>query len=259
MLWTCSASPGFNWRFWILLSKRDYHSLPCTLAVFISDSNQVHVLHLYILYIANEQYIRSSILLCMFETESRFAAPSRPDVTRLSDTSVRLQWSVVLPSSAGASSSTTSISTFKVQYRDIDDRTSTVWNTVDDDIPVTQRVYNVSRLKPGEWCHLSYDRWAAAIIYMTNMDLMWGKYGEYVVTNVEDILCVTDGLDICMACKRECDYLILYLILLSKKKVIEYHAVWRFSRPICIHSKWFVTSLHKINSKSYELVIYINL
>jgi len=75
---------------------------------------------------------------------ARVSGPSRPDVSPVSDTSVLVRWTVVPPSGS------LNIVTFKLQYRDVLERTSTVgWQTVDDDIPASQRAFEVTRLTPG--------------------------------------------------------------------------------------------------------------
>ena len=39
---------------------------------------------------------------------------------------------------------------FKLQYRDVLERTATLgWQTVDDDIPSSHRAFEVTRLRPG--------------------------------------------------------------------------------------------------------------
>ena len=46
-----------------------------------------------------------------------------------------------------------SIITFKLQYRDVLERTATPgWQTVDDDIPAKVRRFEVTRLRPGTFC-----------------------------------------------------------------------------------------------------------
>jgi hypothetical protein len=65
--------------------------------------------------------------------------PSRPNITRLSDESVMVRWSV--PSDEGLP-----IQFFKVQYRDLNRRGSQ-WMTIDDDIPPHIRSYEVDTLK----------------------------------------------------------------------------------------------------------------
>ena len=75
---------------------------------------------------------------------ARVAAPSRPDVTPVSDTSVMVRWTVAPPSGS------LTIVTFKLQYRDVLERTSTPgWQTVDDDIPASHQSFEVTRLRPG--------------------------------------------------------------------------------------------------------------
>lgn len=70
--------------------------------------------------------------------------PSRPNITRLSDESVMVRWSV--PSSDGLP-----IQFFKVQYRMLGDPTKNIartqWMTENEDIPPYTRSYEVNNLK----------------------------------------------------------------------------------------------------------------
>ena len=70
----------------------------------------------------------------------------------MSDTSVLVRWTVPPPSSGSLN-----IVTFKLQYRDVMDRTSSVqgWQTVDDDIPASHRAFEVTRLRPGITLHFA--------------------------------------------------------------------------------------------------------
>ena len=80
----------------------------------------------------------------MVDFTARVAAPSRPDITAVSDTSVLVRWTVPPPGGS------LNIITFKLQYRDVLERTASVgWQTVDDDIPATHRAFEVTRLRPG--------------------------------------------------------------------------------------------------------------
>ena len=75
---------------------------------------------------------------------ARVASPSRPEITPVSDTSVLVQWTVPPPSAS------LTIVTFKLQYRDVLERTAVLgWQTVDDDIPASARSFEVTRLRPG--------------------------------------------------------------------------------------------------------------
>jgi len=75
---------------------------------------------------------------------ARVASPSRPEITPVSDTSVLVQWTVPPPSAS------LTIITFKLQYRDVLERTAVLgWQTVDDDIPASARSFEVTRLRPG--------------------------------------------------------------------------------------------------------------
>nr|CAH0100959.1 unnamed protein product [Daphnia galeata] len=68
--------------------------------------------------------------------------PTRPNITRLTDESVMVRWSV--PFNEGLP-----IQFFKVQYRETDKR-SFRWKTIDEDIPSHIRSYEVSGLKSGQ-------------------------------------------------------------------------------------------------------------
>lgn len=71
--------------------------------------------------------------------------PSRPNVTRLSDESVMVRWTV--PQNNGLP-----IQFFKIQHRFLGDLQKKVgrsqWKTANDDIPPTVRSYLVDDLKP---------------------------------------------------------------------------------------------------------------
>ena len=89
-------------------------------------------------------------------------APSRPEVSRLSDTSVLLQWTLAPPPSLATpptplgpppqSSAANHLSAFKVQYKDVggEEGGVGVWRTVGEEIAPTARVYEVQRLRPGQ-------------------------------------------------------------------------------------------------------------
>lgn len=68
--------------------------------------------------------------------------PSRPNITRLTDESVMVRWSV--PPNEGLS-----IEFFKVQYKEIEKKGSR-WKTIDEDIPSHIRSYEVTGLNAGQ-------------------------------------------------------------------------------------------------------------
>ena len=70
-------------------------------------------------------------------------APSRPEVSAVSQTSVLVQWTM-------SSSSLAHVTSFRLQYKQlVEDRSSAVWKTVDQDIPTGWRSYEVVQLTPG--------------------------------------------------------------------------------------------------------------
>ncbi|XP_046440157.1 interference hedgehog-like [Daphnia pulex] len=81
--------------------------------------------------------------------------PTRPNITRLTDESVMVRWSV--PLNEGLP-----IEFFKVQYKESDKRGSR-WKTIDEDIPSHIRSYEVSGLKSGQ----TY-RFRIAAVYSNN-------------------------------------------------------------------------------------------
>lgn len=72
----------------------------------------------------------------------KLVPPSAPDVVQLSDTSVKLNWTV--PSNDGLS-----ITFFRIQYRAIKPK-KTPWKTEDTDVRGDQRMYELIHLKQGE-------------------------------------------------------------------------------------------------------------
>lgn len=72
----------------------------------------------------------------------KLVPPSAPDVVQLSDTSVKLNWTV--PSNDGLS-----ITFFRIQYRAIKPK-KTQWKTEDTDVRGDQRMYELIHLKQGE-------------------------------------------------------------------------------------------------------------
>lgn len=72
----------------------------------------------------------------------KLVPPSAPDVVQLSDTSVKLNWTV--PSNDGLT-----ITFFRIQYRAIKPK-KTPWKTEDTDVRGDQRMYELIHLKQGE-------------------------------------------------------------------------------------------------------------
>ncbi|KAI8505427.1 hypothetical protein Bbelb_166160 [Branchiostoma belcheri] len=70
-------------------------------------------------------------------------APSKPRISRASDTSVYVSW---VPRSNGGSP----ITAFKVQYKKITDGSKERWRTASDKIPPTTLSYQVKTLQPGQ-------------------------------------------------------------------------------------------------------------
>ena len=85
-------------------------------------------------------------LLIYFLTE--MIPPSRPNITRLTDESVMVHWSV--PPNEGLP-----IEFFKVQYKEADKRGSR-WRTIDEDIPAHIRSYEVTSLKASQTYRLIF-------------------------------------------------------------------------------------------------------
>ncbi|XP_074652917.1 cell adhesion molecule-related/down-regulated by oncogenes-like [Tubulanus polymorphus] len=77
----------------------------------------------------------------------KMVPPSRPEVSKLSDTSVMLQWDVPLNDGLP-------IAFFRVQYRTIHKnrkkKKRATWHTIDEDIADSHRKYEVKGLKPGD-------------------------------------------------------------------------------------------------------------
>jgi len=66
-------------------------------------------------------------------------------VSPVSQTSVLVQWTM-------SSSSRAHVTSFRLQYKELaEDRSSAVWKTVDEHIPVGWRSYEVVELKPGRY------------------------------------------------------------------------------------------------------------
>ncbi|XP_059619791.1 interference hedgehog isoform X2 [Phlebotomus argentipes] len=97
--------------------------------------------------------------------------PSRPSVTRLSDESVMVRWTV--PSEEGLP-----IQFFKVQYRMLGDParkiTRTQWMTCSEDIPPHVRSYEVQGLKPDQLY-----RFRIAAVYSNNDNKLGNTSGKF--------------------------------------------------------------------------------
>ena len=69
-------------------------------------------------------------------------AASRPEVSRVSDSCVMVQWSV-------APHSAPHITSFRLQYKELLDDRAAIWQTVNEDIAPAWRSYEVPRLRIG--------------------------------------------------------------------------------------------------------------
>lgn len=76
-------------------------------------------------------------------TAGSLPSPLRPEVTRLSDSSVLVQWLMPLVPSTGP------VHMFKLQYKEVVDDQTSSWLVLDDDISYALRMFEVSNLKPG--------------------------------------------------------------------------------------------------------------
>ena len=94
--------------------------------------------------------------------------PTRPNITRLTDESVMVRWSV--PPNEGLP-----IEFFKVQYKEADKRGSR-WKTIDEDIPSHIRSYEVSGLRSGQ----SY-RFRIAAVYSNNDNKLGPNSGRFLL------------------------------------------------------------------------------
>lgn len=94
--------------------------------------------------------------------------PTRPNITRLTDESVMVRWSV--PPNEGLP-----IEFFKVQYNEADKR-GTRWKTIDEDIPSHIRSYEVNGLKPGQ----NY-RFRIAAVYSNNDNKLGPNSGRFLL------------------------------------------------------------------------------
>jgi len=94
--------------------------------------------------------------------------PSRPNMTRLTDESVMVRWSV--PSNQGLP-----IQFFKVQFKEADKR-GTRWKTIDEDIPSHIRSYEVTSLKAG----FTY-RFRIAAVYSNNDNKLGPNSGRFLL------------------------------------------------------------------------------
>lgn len=94
--------------------------------------------------------------------------PTKPNVTRLSDESVMVHWSV--PQNEGLP-----IEFFKVQFKEAD-KSGSRWKTIDEDIPSHIRSYEVSGLKAG----LTY-RFRIAAVYTNNDNKLGQTSARFVL------------------------------------------------------------------------------
>lgn len=78
-------------------------------------------------------------------------APSKPEVVKLSDTSVLVQWTILPPTGSHT------ITGFKLQFKELVDEGTALWRTVGEEISPSQRLHELARLKPGE--QLSFRFW----------------------------------------------------------------------------------------------------
>lgn len=92
--------------------------------------------------------------------------PTRPNVTRLTDESVMVRWSV--PPNEGLP-----IEFFKVQFKEADKRGSR-WKTIDEDIPAHICSYEVTGLKAGQ----TY-RFRIAAVYTNNDNKLGQNSGRF--------------------------------------------------------------------------------
>lgn len=97
--------------------------------------------------------------------------PSRPNVTRLSDESVMVRWSVT-------SDEGLPIQFFKVQYRMIGNANNSItrgqWMTSSEDIPPHVRSYEVKELKPDH-----FYRFRIAAVYSNNDNKLGNISGKF--------------------------------------------------------------------------------
>ena len=85
----------------------------------------------------------SLISTLLLTVSAVLSAPSRPEVSAVSATSVLVQWTM-------SSSSLAHVTSLRLQYKQlVEDRSSAVWKTVDEDIPAGWRSYEVVQLRPG--------------------------------------------------------------------------------------------------------------
>ena len=70
--------------------------------------------------------------------------PSKPEVVKLSDTSVLVQWTILPPTGSHT------ITGFKLQFKELVDEGTALWRTVGEEISPSQRLHELARLKPGE-------------------------------------------------------------------------------------------------------------
>lgn len=78
---------------------------------------------------------------CLFSEAVQRIPPSRPTVTKKSDSSVLVEWSMPV------NNDSLPVVLFKVQYQQLKPRRR--WKTTDDEISPTARQFEVHDLKPG--------------------------------------------------------------------------------------------------------------
>lgn len=79
-----------------------------------------------------------------FPLVGQLIAPSKPEVVKLSDTSVLVQWTILPPTGSHT------ITGFKLQFKELVDEGTALWRTVGEEISPSQRLHELARLKPGE-------------------------------------------------------------------------------------------------------------
>lgn len=89
-----------------------------------------------------------------FRHRGHLPAPSKPEIVKVSNSSVVVHWMVQSPSGGHV------ITGFKLQFKEMADDGTGLWRTVGDAISSVQRTHNLSRLKPGETTAADAMHWA---------------------------------------------------------------------------------------------------